>query len=532
MKKKRNTPQWFKDAILYQIYPQSFQDSNGDGIGDLPGIISRLDYLEDLGITALWLSPIFDSPFLDAGYDVRDFLKVAPRYGTEEDLATLCREAHRRDMKVLLDFVPGHTSLDHPWFESSKGHDSSVDRDRYIWTDSMYEAPLAEDGKPLAHLKGWGEREGSVATNFFSTQPKLNYGYVNPDPSRPYQLHHEDQRIQERWAEMMDVVRHWLDIGVDGFRVDSAKSLVIGDPRVGTASLFNALRDMMEDEYPEAVLIGEWGWPCDAEKAGFHGSMLLHNMKSWVSLVAQSGWENHREPPFLGDEGDITTFTDEYQYHHDLLEDPSHICFFSCNHDYKRPATARPLAQMFPFFTMVLTFPGTPIVYYGDEIGMTFREGLASVEGGYCRTGSRTPMQWDQSLGRGFSSADLAEHYLPSDPVGEGPCVMDQRGQEDSLLEHVRALCQLRRKHPALTGRGHYRVVFAEQRRYPFIYERFLDDDRFLVSINPSSRSERVSLSGYGAVSLVEGRGVRAIPEGELWNFDVEGESWGVWKVS
>ena len=164
--------QWLKDAVFYEIYPQSFCDTNGDGIGDLPGITSKLDYIKGLGCNALWINPCFDSPFKDAGYDVRDYKKVAPRYGTNEDLAQLFRTAHEKGMHVLLDLVPGHTSEEHPWFKASSQVEKNEYSGRYIWTDHCF---AGGDGMPF--IGGETDRNGTYILNFFKCQPALNYGY-------------------------------------------------------------------------------------------------------------------------------------------------------------------------------------------------------------------------------------------------------------------------------------------------------------------------------------------------------------------
>jgi len=167
---------WLKDAIFYEIYPQSFYDSNGDGIGDIQGIIEKLDYVKDLGCNALWLNPCFDSPFRDAGYDVRDYKKVAPRYGSNEDLFRLFDEAHKRDMKVILDLVPGHTSEEHQWFAESKKHlPNNEFKNRYIWTDTWVFWGL----EGLKFVAGESDRDGCYVVNFFKCQPALNYGFLH-----------------------------------------------------------------------------------------------------------------------------------------------------------------------------------------------------------------------------------------------------------------------------------------------------------------------------------------------------------------
>ena len=164
-------PEWLGNAVFYEIYPQSFQDTTGDGIGDLPGMIGRLDYIASLGCNAIWVNPWYDSPFGDAGYDVRDYKKIAPRYGTNADAKRFFEAAHARGMHVLIDLVPGHTSIDHPWFLQSERAEKNEFTDRYVWSDSVWEAT------DLPCLRGISDRNGSVAVNFFSHQPALNYGY-------------------------------------------------------------------------------------------------------------------------------------------------------------------------------------------------------------------------------------------------------------------------------------------------------------------------------------------------------------------
>ena len=207
--------QWLKDAVLYEIYPQSFYDTNGDGIGDLQGIIAKLDYIRDLGCNALWINPCFDSPFKDAGYDVRDYKKIAPRYGTNEDAAALFRAAHEKGIRVLFDLVPGHTSEEHPWFKASCKPGHTEYSDRFIWTDSCF---ASGDGMPF--IGGETERNGTYILNFFKCQPALNYGYgkINEKWQKPT----DDPACVATVEAMMYVKRFWLDIGGDGFRGDMA----------------------------------------------------------------------------------------------------------------------------------------------------------------------------------------------------------------------------------------------------------------------------------------------------------------------
>ncbi|MCM1231847.1 MAG: alpha-amylase family glycosyl hydrolase, partial [Ruminococcus flavefaciens] len=198
--KERKTPGWLDNSVFYEIYPQSFKDSNADGIGDFQGIISKLDYIAELGCDAIWLNPCFESPFGDAGYDVSNYYKTASRYGTNEDLRRLFDEVHKRGMHILLDLVPGHTSIEHEWFKQSMRPERNKYTDRYVWTDCIWKTP---DG--YASLRGISDRDGSCAVNFFSTQPALNYGYYMPDPDEPWQQSVHDAGPQETIRAIIDV---------------------------------------------------------------------------------------------------------------------------------------------------------------------------------------------------------------------------------------------------------------------------------------------------------------------------------------
>ncbi|HWT26501.1 MAG TPA: alpha-amylase family glycosyl hydrolase, partial [Mobilitalea sp.] len=213
---------WLNNAIFYEIYPQSFQDSNADGIGDFNGIIRRLEYIRGLGCNAIWMNPCFTSPFMDAGYDVADYYKAAPRYGTNEDLKRIFEEVHRFGMHIILDLVPGHTSDQHPWFKESIEADKNLYTHRYIWTNSIWENP-----DELLCIRGISDRDGSCGVNFFSTQPALNYGYANP--TKDYQMAPTDPEPMKTRTAIKDIMRFWLTMGCDGFRVDMAGSLVKGD---------------------------------------------------------------------------------------------------------------------------------------------------------------------------------------------------------------------------------------------------------------------------------------------------------------
>lgn len=478
--------EWLDDAVFYEIYPQSFMDTNGDGIGDFKGIEEKLDYVKDLGCDAIWINPCFDSPFLDAGYDVRDYYRTADRYGTNEELKELIDTAHEKGLKVLLDLVPGHTSSAHPWFRESCRAQKNEMTDRYVWTDSVWEAP-----EGMNCIRGISERDGSAIVNFFSHQPALNYGFYHPDPDHPWQQAMDAPGPMATREEMKKVMAYWLDLGADGFRVDMAGSLVKNDPEAkGTIALWQDIRSFLDQNYPEAVFISEWGEPDKSLEAGFHMDFLLHFGPSHYNDLFRC------EHPYFAPEGQgsIQAFLEKYLDNLNRTKGEGLICIPSGNHDMVRLATgigedALPLA-----FAFLLSMPGAPFIYYGDEIGMRYVEGLPSKEGGYFRTGSRTPMQWDDTKNAGFSQAEAEELYLPIDPDENRSNAADQMEDSDSLYSLVKDLIQIRKAHPALQGRASFTPV-EHDGEYPLAYIRESEDgEKVLVVINPSSQA--VTLPG------------------------------------
>lgn len=537
MNQQKSIPSWLASAIFYEVYPQSFLDTNGDGIGDLPGVIAKLDYIRSIGCDAIWLNPCFESPFGDAGYDVSDYYKVAPRYGTNADLKRLFKAAHKRGMRVCLDLVAGHTSTEHPWFKESAKAQKNNFTNRYVWTDSVWHPA----GPGLSMISGSSERDGNYVTNFFHFQPALNYGFANPDPQKPWQLPVDHPDCLATREEMKRVMRYWLDAGADGFRVDMASSLVKGDADFSeTMKLWADMRAMYEAEYPEAVLIAEWCDPAQAIPAGFHLDFLIHfNTPAYTSLFRSEpdrdffGMFENVPPSFFDrkGEGDIRVFLDHYLPQFRKTRTLGHISIPSGNHDIMRLAELRTMDELKVAFAFLLTMPGVPYIYYGDEIGMRYVSGLLSKEGGYNRTGSRTPMQWSSEKNAGFSTASPQRLYLPVDPAKDRPTVEAQECDPASLLQHIRKLADLRKNYPALGGDGDFTPLFAEPKRYPFIYKRTLGAETILVAVNPSdravnaevspsrSRREPVVLDACGTI-LLRGKA--------RWEVRMEGLSYGI----
>ncbi len=479
-----NQPKWLDNAVFYEIYPQSFCDTNGDGIGDFNGIISKLDYIKELGCNAIWLNPCFASPFGDAGYDVSDYYSAAQRYGTNEDLKRLFEEVHNRDMHVLLDLVPGHTSVEHKWFKESLKAERNEFTDRYVWTDSIWEEPQG-----MGCIRGISDRDGSCAVNFFSHQPALNYGFYKPD--RLWQQSMNEEGPRATLEELKNIMRFWLGMGCDGFRVDMAGSLVKHDEDgKGTIALWQNVREFLDREFPSVAMVSEWGEPDKSLQGGFHMDFLLHFGPSHYNDLFRC------EEPFFSDrgKGDVSEFAAKYKENYEKSERKGLICIPSGNHDMDRLARSIHGDNLKIAFAFLLSMPGAPFIYYGDEIGMRYVENLVSVEGGYGRTGSRSPMQWDSSTNAGFSSAPKEKLYIPQDESTDRPTAENQIADSNSLYNEVKKLIAIRQQHKALQSKGEIEFVYAEKDSYPLAYIRSAEDEKILVVVNPAARETSFDL--------------------------------------
>ncbi len=472
---------WFNNAVVYEIYPQSFNDTNGDGIGDLRGITEKLDYIKDMGFNVIWLNPICESPMRDAGYDITDFYKVDKRYGTNEDYRALCDAAHERGMKVMFDIVPGHTSVDHPWFQKSAMAEENEYTDRYVWTDDTFDN---EEG-----VKGYSERNGNYITNFFWHQPALNYGYANPDPAKPWQLPLDHPACLANREELRKIFDFWIDLGTDAFRVDMAATLIKRDwDRKNVTALWTEMREYISSKNPDCLLVSEWGSPAKAINAGFHLDFLLHDTHSaYTSLFRHENGRNTTKL-YIGHSyfskdggGFLNEYLDCFMGHLNATKGKGYIGHITGNHDIPRISLGRDADEIKTAMAFLFTMPGVPFVYYGDEIGMAYNKDILSKEGGYNRTGSRTPMQWDDTKNHGFSISDTP--YLPTDSSPAAPTVAAQIADGNSILNCVKALAKIHREYSALWADGEFNVITSG---YPFIFERFADGKRLLIAINPS----------------------------------------------
>ena len=507
---------WWKHGIVYQIYPRSFQDANGDGVGDLPGIRDRLSHVANLGADAVWISPIYPSPMADFGYDVADYTGVHELFGTLDDADRVLDTAHDLGLKVILDYVVNHSSHKHPWFVESRSSRDNPKRDWYFWKD-----PAPDGGPPTNWVSRFGggsawEFDDTTGQYYLHTylkeQPDLNWG-------------NEDLR-----AAMLDVLRFWMDRGVDGFRVDVAYRAMVApqwrdnppnpdweegmDPyrrlkETYTKNLPDAhvvgrmLRDTV-DEYDDRVLIGEVTLP----------------VEKLMAFYGENGDEYHLPFNFNLIHSDWTAAA--VQEHVDAYETvvpgdawPNYVL---SNHDQPRFATRAGAAQARVGHVVLLTLRGTPTLYYGDEIGMHNVDvpknmiqdpwELKAPGLGLGRDPVRTPMQWSDAPHAGFCPPD-AEPWLPVADDYETVNVQAQTGDPQSMLSLVRRLIALRREHPALHG-GSYRSfdspdgVFAYARLDPAT-----DTPRFLVVLNFTEETRTWSvpddLSGTVALSTRAG---------------------------
>jgi maltose alpha-D-glucosyltransferase/alpha-amylase len=530
----KNTPEWLERTVFYEIYPQSFYDTNADGIGDINGIIAKLDYVKELGCDAIWLNPWYDSPFQDAGYDIRNFYMVAPRYGTNEDAKRLFEEAKKRGIRVCLDLVAGHTSMDCEWFQKSCETEPNEYSNRYIWSPW-----LCWRGDPKDHedyyVSGWCPR-GSYKASFFAIQPALNFGYAETKFFWEMPIDHPD--CQATLAEIVKILRFWLDMGCSGFRVDMAPSLIKRDKdRIKTQELWRGIRSMFDSDYPDAVLISEWFIPSESLNCGFHMDFAMMHYCDYLtrddSCWTMPIYQKQYKPIFRREGGgDITMFVENYLKDYYATKDNGYMCFVSGNHDVNRLRKYYTDEEMKVIFAFLLTMPGVPFIYYGDEIGMRYIEGLQSKEGGDTRTGSRTPMQWSDGKNLGFSDGKSDDLYLPVDSLSDAPTVDSQIKDNESLYSEVKRLVELRKQHKALCADGEFIPVYAEKDQYPFVYMREIDGERVLILINSTDTeySLTVDVKADDVTELMSKGCEACIKDGKV-TFSAQGVSYGIFKV-
>ncbi|MCQ2385672.1 MAG: alpha-amylase family glycosyl hydrolase, partial [Clostridia bacterium] len=401
---------FLSQTVIYNVYPTSFFDSNGDGIGDLKGITQKLPYIRQFADT-VWVNPVYKSSCRDGGYDVEDYYAVDPRFGVTEDVRELTDTAHQLGMKVLFDLVVGHTGENHPWFLASRKAERNEYSDTYIWTNNVFEGNLQGMG-------GITPRDGMYAVNFFCFQPALNYGYRTV--TEDWQMEYHDKRLLPLRREVERIISYWLALGVDGFRVDMAASIVKNDED-GKASteVWREIFGKVRETYPDAFFVSEWGQPEFAVGSGaFDIDFITHcHNQGYNNLCRRENGTNVCSSE--GDSyfrrkgaGECDTFFDYLLENRRKVQKKGYISVVSGNHDLPRISMGRDEEELKCAFAFLLSLPTVPLLYYGDEIGMSFTPGL-NKDGGYIRTGSRTPMQWTGDRNAGFSAGSEESLYLP-----------------------------------------------------------------------------------------------------------------------
>ncbi len=506
--------EWWREAVFYQIYVRSFQDTNADGVGDLPGIIQRLDYLNDgtprsLGVDALWLTPINPSPMFDFGYDVSDYCGVEPMFGSLADVDRLIAEAHRRNIRIVLDLVPNHTSHRHPWFQASRSSRTNPKRDWYVWRDAGH------DGGPP---NNWVSSFGGPAWTLDATTGQY---YLHSFLAEQPDLNYRNPQVRQ---VMEDVIRFWLDRGVDGFRVDVIHKLV------KDAALRDNPRPRPDEEHPVRHYGGQVHL-YDEDQAEVHDII-----KSWRALLDRYGERTMvgevfildvtRVARYYGTKGDglplafnfsflwcpwnADAFRAEVEATEAVLPSAGQPTYVLSNHDVPRHATrfddsrwgdARARVAVM----LLLTLRGTPFLYYGEEIGM--RDGVIPPEricdpvgkrfAAINRDPARTPMQWAGVPGAGFSTA--ADTWLPVGSDFETVNVARQQGDPGSLLSFYRRLIWYR-KGSACLRRGSYATVDAPLDVFAFVRQH--ERERLLVTLNFAGESRRVTLPAPARLDL------------------------------
>ena len=486
---------WWQRGIIYQIYPRSFMDSNGDGVGDLSGIISKLDYHEWLGVDAIWLSPISPSPMVDFGYDVADYTEIDPIFGTLDDFDQLLYEAHRREIRVIFDFVANHSSDQHPWFIESRSSRDNPKRDWYIWRD-----PRPDGGPPNNWLSSFG---GSAWTWDPQTEQYYFHEYFEQQPDLNW-------RNPEVRQAMLDVLRFWLDRGVDGFRLDAIWHLM-KDARLrdnppnpfyeptqspydrlipaynsDRPEMFNVLREMREviDEYEERLLIGELYLPIERLVAYYGPNGDILHLPHNFHLLRQPWDALH-----------IGAVIDFYE---GRLPDFAWPNWVLSNHDNSRMASRIGPNQARVAAMLLLTLRGTPTLYYADELGlpdvaipseMIQDPEEHTIPGLHLgRDPERTPMQWDAGPNAGFTSGTP---WLPLSDDYDLLNVEAQRNDPTSMLTMQRRLIALRRDEPALVV-GDYAPLRTGDNL--LAYTREHDGTTFLIVLNLGGEAQELVL--------------------------------------
>jgi glycosidase len=531
-------PEWTHHTVFYQIYPQTFYDSDGDGIGDLNGIIQKLDYVKSLGVNAIWLNPFFDSPFNDAGYDIRDYYKVAPRYGSNEDAKRLFEEAHKRGLKVIFDYVITYTAIDNPWFVESCKQTPNKYTNWYVWNDNVWKMEEGEFANRF--IQGYGQRNGNFMRNFYWSQPALNFGFGQPDTNKKWQLPTNHPDVLAMREELKKIFCFWMDMGADGIRADMAGALVKGNDVNGdTKKFWKEIRQIVREKYPQAFMVSEWSYPKDALDA-FHAD-FFHWFDGYNDLMQKESWrilngysEGHSYFDKEG-KGDIANFLSKYMGQYNATKSKGYILLPMGNHDNARMNVKRSADDLEIIMAFGMTIPGIPFIYYGNEIGMRELYDMPQIEGAYKpRAGARTPMQWTNGKNCGFSASEFSKLYLPVDTSIDAPNVAEEEKDPSSLLNRVKRLIQLKHTEPAFAAYAEFIPLYAKENTYPFVYARANGKDVILVVLNPSAQASSAEFNfniPYKKLQLLAGKEIKISRKEKTMKCEVPGISFAVYKV-
>lgn len=508
---------WYMNAFFYEVHIRAFCDSNADGIGDIPGLISKLDYIKDLGVDCIWVLPIYPSPLKDGGYDIADYYNVSPDYGTIADFKKLIEEAHKRGLKVIADLVLNHTSDEHPWFQASRTDPNSKYRDYYVWSESDDKYSDTRIIFIDTEKSNWTYDEEAKLYywhRFYASQPDLNYD--NPE-------------VRE---EMLNVMKFWLNLGIDGFRADAVPYLIEREGTIcenlpETHAILKSIRAHLDANYKDKILLAEANqWPKDVRQyfgdgdefhMGFHFPVMPRIYMAirkgdstpihWIMAQTPEIPSGSQWCTFLRNHDELTlemvTEEERQWMWQEYAPDPR----MRLNLGIRRrlaPLLDNDPRKIMLANALLYSLPGAPIVYYGDEIGMGDNIWLPD------RNGVRTPMQWNSSSNAGFSTAPMDQLCCPV--VNEGDYaykhvnVAVEQTDPDSLLNRLKHLIHVRKANPVLAFGGY--TFLQKERKECLIIHRYHEEKHIICVLNLTDKSESVDLDlsafiGSQAVDLL-----------------------------
>ena len=506
---------WYINALFYEVHVRAYCDSNADGIGDLPGLISKLDYIKSVGVNCVWILPIYPSPLKDDGYDIADYYDVHPDYGTIEDFKHLVQAAHERGLKVIADLVLNHTSDQHPWFQAARSDPNSKYHDYYVWSDTNDKYSDARIIFLDTEESNWtyDEKAGQYFWHrFYSSQPDLNYD--NPD-------------VRE---EMLNVMKFWLDLGIDGFRADAVPYLI---EREGTNcenlpethEILKSIRAYLDANYEDKILLAEANqWPKDVRpyfgdgdefNMGFHFPVMPRIYMAikqgdatpirWIMAQTPDIPEGTQWCTFLRNHDELTLEMVTEEERQWMWEEYAPVPRMRQNLGIRRrlaPLLDNDHRKIMLANALLYSLPGAPIIYYGDEIGMGDNIWLPD------RNGVRTPMQWNAGLNAGFSDAPPEMLYSPV--ISEGKFsykfvnVAAEENDPESLLTKMKHLIRIRHENPIL-AMGAYEFLAPEAKAVLTIHRSLGSEDLIcILNLTDQPQNLQLDLSRWNGAKVID----------------------------